>query len=298
MNRRTLVYILIIGIVAAVIYWMTYQHRIRQTSELMTLLASQDHKEGMEAMSKLKAHGVGVQERLTDSLTSRLARVRWRSVVLLGQLNDPSAAELLMQRLDDPEPQVQAAAARAVGQLRVKSAIPRLTTMLSSDSEVVVRIAAARTLGLLGAEEAVAPLSAALTEQQIAAEEQPQDNWQLPVAAAHALGSIGTPEAGIALIAAVQPDQQPDERVRQAVAYALSDAALKLQHDETQLSNVVQALLVAGKDDQANVRIAAIHSLLLVPAPSSQQQTVAQLIEQAHSDPHYWVRQVAQAGPG
>ncbi len=294
MNRRTLVYILIIGIVAAVIYWMTYQHRIRQTSELMPLLASQDHKEGMEAMSKLKAHGVGVQERLIDSLTSQVARVRWRSAVLLGELNDPSVAEPLMQRLDDPEPQVQAAAARAVGQLRVKSAIPRLTTMLSSDSEVVVRIAAARTLGLLDAEEAVASLAAALTEQQIAAEEQPQDNWQLPVAAAHALGSIGTPQAATALIGAVQPD----ERVRQAVAYALGDAALKLQHDETQLSNIIQALLVAGKDDQANVRIAAIHSLLLVPAPSSQQQTVAQLIEQAHSDPHYWVRQVAQAGPG
>ena len=298
MSRRTAVYILILGLVAAGIYWLSYQHRVRQTSELMTLLASPDHIKGTEAMGKLKAHGIDVQERLADSLTSKVSRVRWRSAVLLGQLNDPSAAEPLMQRLDDPEPQVQAAAVRAVGQLRVKSAIPRLTTMLSGDSEPVVQLAAAQALGLLGAEDAVGALITALAEQETPEEDQPQNGWQLAVAAAQALGSIGTAEAGIALIGAVQPDQQPDERVRQAAAYALSDAALGLQHDETQLSNIIQALLVAGKDDQANVRVAAIHSLLLVPAPSSQQQTVAQLIEQARSDPHYWVRQVAQAGPG
>ena len=302
MSRRTAVYILILGLVAAGIYWLSYQHRVRQTSELMTLLASPDHIKGTEAMGKLKAHGIDVQERLADSLTSKVSRVRWRSAVLLGQLNDPSAAEPLMQRLDDPEPQVQAAAVRAVGQLGVKSAIPRLTTMLSGDSEPVVQIAAAQALGLLGAEDAVGALITALAEQETPEEDQPQNGWQLAVAAAQALGSIGTAEAGIALMGAVHPDQQPDERVRQAAAYALSDAAPNLQdhisHDETRPCSIVQALLVAGKDDQANVRVAAIHSLLLVPAPSSQQQTVAQLIEQARSDPHYWVRQVAQAGPG
>lgn len=314
MSKQAITTIAILVLIAGGIYWLSHRHRVRQTRELMLVLASQDQNEAMEAMQKLKAHGIGLYPQLINSINTGVPRVRWRSAVLLGELGDQRATHPLIQLLGDPEPAVRAAAAQTLGRLAAKTAISDLIPLLSNDNDLGVRIAAARALGLLEAEGAVEQLTTALKREEKEIwlgkyQAVPSENyWQLQVAAAQALGAIGTPEAVAGLAEAVDPSQEPDPRVRTAAAYALGDAGVKLQYEEAQLGIIIQALLQAvndevgdlrlapadSKDDGSHIRTAAAHSLGLLTVPENQQETVTQALQQAQSDPHYWVRQATE----
>ena len=297
-SKRSITTIAIVLLIAAGVYWLTYQHRVRQTRDLIVTLASDDHKEAMEAMQKLRAHGIDLYPHLITAITSGVSRARWRSAVLLGQLDDQRASEPLIKLLNDPEPAVCAAAAGALGHLGARTAIPQLISVLSDyNKELEPRIAAACTLGSLEAEEAVEELTAALKGPAVPPE-LAEHFWQLQVAAAEALGAIGTTEAASGLIEAVKPSQQDDERVRQAAAYALGDAGARLQYEEAELTSIIEALLQASNDEVGDVRIAATHSWGLFTAPEGQAEKVAEALRQASADPHYWVRQAAQHSRG
>lgn len=305
-SKRTIIYIVIVLAIAAVAYWLTYQHRVRQTGKLVLQLSSKDYDEAMVAMAKLKAQGVGLYPRLVEALSSGPPQVRWRSAALLGELGDRRGVEPLADVLTDSDPTVRAAAAGALGQLGDETATPHLVPLVNSDPDLAVRIAAARALGVLGAAAAVAELKAVLSERAEVEDapaypfvtylDVPENFWQLPAAAAEALGKIATPEAMAGLVAAVKFDAEPDPRVRTAAAYALGDAGVKLVYEEEQLGIIVDGLLGSLNDKVGDVRIGAAHSLGLVTVPEGRSEEVARALENAAAGPHYWVREAAHQG--
>lgn len=73
------------------------------------------------------------------------------SVRVLGLLEHNSkAAEIAISALDDMKPEIQAAAADALGQMKATSSVPKIKEHLKADTEAAVAIADARALIALG----------------------------------------------------------------------------------------------------------------------------------------------------
>jgi len=90
---------------------------------------------------------------LQEGITNKSARKRANAVHALRLLpNNPKAQEMAENALDDPNPNVRAAAARALGLMRAVSAVPKLKAILN-DKEPAVVLAAAHALFLLGRPE-------------------------------------------------------------------------------------------------------------------------------------------------
>jgi HEAT repeat protein len=90
------------------------------------------------------------------------------AVRVLGLMNnDPRAPELAMQALDDPKPEVRAAAADALGELKYQAAKAKIKETLHSDEEdPVIVLACARALLDLGDDEGYAVYYAILTGER------------------------------------------------------------------------------------------------------------------------------------
>ncbi|MBI5420502.1 MAG: HEAT repeat domain-containing protein [Deltaproteobacteria bacterium] len=78
-------------------------------------------------------------------------RVRERSIGALVSLGDTGAADTFLDRLgNDPSPAVRRAAAEAIGTLKLKVPLERLTGPLQKDSYPLVRAECARAIGRTG----------------------------------------------------------------------------------------------------------------------------------------------------
>lgn len=87
-----------------------------------------------------------LQSGLAEKGDDRIVAIR-----VLGLLeHNPKAAEIALAALADEKPEVRAAAADALGQMRAKSALPQLKAIIKGDKEPSVVIAAARSLIALG----------------------------------------------------------------------------------------------------------------------------------------------------
>jgi HEAT repeat protein len=76
---------------------------------------------------------------------------RTTAVQVLGLLpDDPQAREAALHALKDPKPEVRAAAAQALGDMKDKSATPQLTEIITTDNDAGVIMAAAHSLIGLG----------------------------------------------------------------------------------------------------------------------------------------------------
>jgi len=72
---------------------------------------------------------------------------RTTAVQVLGLIpGDPQAEEAAMHALKDEKPQVRAAAAKALGDMKYKAALPTLTAIINTDNDAGVILAAARSL--------------------------------------------------------------------------------------------------------------------------------------------------------
>ena len=294
MNRRTTVITLIIVVVAAGGYYLTHWQQVRKTNELFQALLAPDDREASQAMAQLQAHGVRLYPRLVALTQSPLPRARWRSAVLLGELGNPGAGAALLGLLADPDVTTRAAAAQALGRLGVEAAVEPLAQLVARVSEPLpVRVSAARALGLLGSGDAVPQLVPALGYQPVVAEGAADDSWQLRVAAAGALGTVANSEAVRALAGRTAAQVERDSQVRTAVAYALTDALVGGGLDEQDAAMAVEALVQAAKDDNGDVRAAAVIALVSVEIPPAQESQVEPVLEQARQDPDYWVRAAA-----
>jgi HEAT repeat protein len=133
--------------------------------------------------------------------------MRQAAARVLGQIGDRQAIPALIQALQDEDRDVRQAAAEALGQIGDPQAIPALIQALQ-DEDRDVRQAAAEALGQIGDPQAIPALIQAL---------QDKEGW-VRRAAAQALGEIGDRQAIPDLIQALQDE---DSDVRQAAAWAL-----------------------------------------------------------------------------
>jgi HEAT repeat protein len=105
---------------------------------------------------------------LNVGLADKTSSERAIAVRVLGLLsNDPHAPELAMKALDDPKPEVRAAAADALGELKYQAAKTKIREILHSNEEdPVIVLASARALLELGDEEGYAVYYAILTGER------------------------------------------------------------------------------------------------------------------------------------
>ncbi|WP_017298627.1 phycobilisome degradation protein NblB [Nodosilinea nodulosa] len=141
------------------------------------------------------------------------ARVRYAAIsqiASLGQQDLATVEPLLLRSLtNDPEPDVQAAAADTIGGLKLKSAYPDLAALYHSTDEWLVKFSIVAALGELGEPSAFDLLQEALAS----------DNELIATAAIGALGELGDSRALPLLLNHVgHPDWQVRHRLVQALA--------------------------------------------------------------------------------
>lgn len=140
------------------------------------------------------------------------ARVRYSAVSqmdTLGGQNLQVTLDLLRDRLlNDPEPDVQAAAADCLGALQLTDAFPDLEQLYHNTTEWLVKFSIVATLGELGDSRSFDLLKEALNSE----------NELVQTAAISSLGDLGDPRAIELLIPyATNPDWQIRYRVAQAL---------------------------------------------------------------------------------
>ncbi len=146
------------------------------------------------------------------AITDRNARVRYSAVSqmdTLGGQDLSTALTVLRDRLfNDPEPDVQAAAADCLGALKLTEAFEDLQQLYNTTSEWLVKFSIVATLGELGE-----PRSFELLKEALAS-----DNELVKTAAISSLGELGDMQAIPLLVPyASNPDWQIRYRVIQAL---------------------------------------------------------------------------------
>lgn len=173
------------------------------------------------------------------------ARVRYAAVSqldTLGVVDRARAAEVLRYALlHDPEPDVQAAAADAIGGLQMTEMFPELQALYDRTGEWLVQFSIIATLGELGDPRGFGLLQTALTN----------DNELIQATAISSLGELGDPAAlDLILPFASHGDWQMRHRVAQALG--------RLGGDRAQM-----ALRDLAQDDNAHVATEAKHHLAI-----------------------------------
>ena len=146
-----------------------------------------------------------------DALAKSRGRVRAGLVRILGLAKDADAGESVAALLADPDPDVRAQAALAVGRMRRAESIPALRPLLAAREDDVA-LAAMDALAMFG--------EAAQDEWMRVAPRLEDPHRPVRTAAAECLGALGTMEAVDALIARMDKE---DGRVRMDIRQALRD---------------------------------------------------------------------------
>ncbi|MFW6200382.1 MAG: HEAT repeat domain-containing protein, partial [Gemmatimonadota bacterium] len=152
-------------------------------------------------------------EDLTAHLAHDDARVRLQVVRALARIGGEDAAMLLLGMVDDPDPDVRASVATALGALGLDRAVKFLLERLEIETEEKVEVQILRALGALGDPGAVPSI-----EKRTVGNFFSKPSTTVRVAAYRALGSIGTPRA-TQLLQEARDDR--DDEVRHAVRSVL-----------------------------------------------------------------------------
>ena len=150
------------------------------------LLDSEDFGDRIKGINQLREIEVPTAfELIVPMVTDKNTRVRYAAVSQLDTLGvdrKSQCLELLRDRLyNDPEPDVQAAAADAIGGLKLTEAYGDLDKIYHETSEWLIQFSIIAALGELGEPKGFDLLSEALKS----------DNNLLPPAAIGALGELG-----------------------------------------------------------------------------------------------------------
>lgn len=150
------------------------------------LLHSDDYGDRLRAVNQMRELAPEVAFDLVQlAANDGNARVRYAAIsqiASLGQQDIATVEPLLLRSLtNDPEPDVQAAAADTIGGLKLKSAYPDLAALYHSTEEWLVKFSIVAALGELGEPNAFDLLQEALTS----------DNELIATAAIGALGELG-----------------------------------------------------------------------------------------------------------
>ena len=178
-----------------------------------TLLNSEDFGERIRGLNQLRQIEPGtaftmVQPLITDENT----RVRYAAVSqldTLGVTDKTASLEMLRDRLfNDPEPDVQAAAADAIGGLKLVEAYEELANVYHDTTEWLVQFSIIAALGELGEPRGFDLLTEALNS----------DNTLLQTAAIGSMGELGDVR-GIPLLASFVDNE--DWQIRYRLVQAL-----------------------------------------------------------------------------
>ena len=177
------------------------------------LLSSEDLGDRLRAVNQVRElEPAFAFELVKTAITDRNARVRYSAVSqidTLGGQDLPTSLTLLRDRLlNDPEPDVQAAAADCLGALKLTEAFDDLQHLYHTTSEWLVKFSIIATLGELGEPRSFELLKEALAD----------GNDLEKTAAISSLGELGEMQAIPLLVPyASNPDWQIRYRVVQAL---------------------------------------------------------------------------------
>ncbi|NER51761.1 MAG: HEAT repeat domain-containing protein [Symploca sp. SIO1A3] len=176
------------------------------------LLNSPDYGNRLSGVNQLRQLEPAVAFELVQPLINdRNTRVRYAAVSQMDMLGTQDLAvslKILRDRLSDSEPDVQAAAADALGALKLTEAYDDLQQLYQDSPEWLVKVSIIATLGELGDPRSFELLLSALGS----------DNSLIQTMAISALGELGNTSAVPLLIPyATNPDWQVRYRVAQAL---------------------------------------------------------------------------------
>jgi HEAT repeat protein len=185
-----------------------------------TLLNSQDFGDRLRALNQIRQlepeAGFDLIQIVVEDNNPRVRYAAVSQMSVLGQQDPARAQTLLRGRLQDSEPDVQAAAADSIAALRLVDAFDDLQQLYHSSSEWLVKFSIIAALGELGDRRAFEMLEDALNS----------DNELLQMAAIGSLGELGD-ERAIQLLTpfATNSDWQIRYRVAQALCRLNGPAA-------------------------------------------------------------------------
>ncbi len=191
------------------------------------LLNSEDFGDRLRAVNQLRQLEPAIAYKLIQTaIGDKNVRVRYAAVSqmsTLGTENLSNALEVLLHSLNnDPEPDVQAAAADALGALKLTDALADLQQVYDKTSEWLVQLSIVAALGEMGDPKAFPMLENALAS----------DNELIQTIAISALGELRDPRAiPLLLPYATNADWQIRYRVAQALRRlggAEAEAALEI----------------------------------------------------------------------
>lgn len=134
--------------------------------------------------SSLACYGEEIVPVMVRELENPSWRIRSAAVDILAEVGTPLAVQTLINSLGDGERDVRAKAARGLGNVYDRAAVPPLPLFrLTTDPFWVVRLQAVKALGRIGD-----PLSTDYIARRLG-----DRKWQVRRAAARALGEIGPP---------------------------------------------------------------------------------------------------------
>ncbi len=208
------------------------------------LLTSEDYGDRIKGLNQLrqldpKSAFVMVQPLVRDANE----RVRYAAVSQLDPLGNQDldvALDLLRDRLfNDSELDVKAAAADAIGGLKLRAAYENLEQVYHNTSDWLLQLSIVAALGELGEPRGLELLKEALTS----------DNGLVKASAVSALGELGNPEA-IPLLIPLVTDQ--DWQIRYRLAQALGRLGGK-QAQETLTTLTQDSVEQVAKEAKQNL---------------------------------------------
>lgn len=210
------------------------------------LLVSEDLGDRLRAVNQIRQLEPTIGfELIQNAINDSNSRVRYSAVsqfdTLGGQDLDLSLSILRDRLLNDPEPDVQAAAADCLGALKLKAAFEDLQQLYQTSNEWIVKFSIIATLGELGD-----PRSFELLQQALSS-----DNELVQTAAISSLGDLGDAQA-VPLLApyATNPDWQIRYRVAQALGRLRSTDAKTIL--ETLVNDEVEAVATEAQKSLEN----------------------------------------------
>lgn len=213
--------------------------------QIAEMLKAENFGDRIKAINQLRNIDPATAFKLITPLCDdRNTRVRYAAVsqiATLGEQDKTTAYTVLTASLGDPEPDVQAAAADALGALKLTDALQDLTELYETTAEWLVKMSVVACLGEMGDTRAFELLGKALND----------DNSLVSVSAIGALGELEDDRA-IALLLPYAKD--PDWQVRHRVAQALGHFATQPEAKEM-LETLAQddsAIVVETAQQQLN----------------------------------------------